>query len=161
MEEITGRSGKPARATDPLPKVPQDGGSGGKTGEYEVGYGRPPLHSRFGKGNNFGKGRRKGSKNFGTIVNEALGAKVPAKVNGRTRKMTKAELAMHQLANKASAGDLKAIDKAITLQERYGPRDEGEEPSAEEQKVDLETLREYLAFRGMVEGRGEWEDQGG
>jgi hypothetical protein len=45
---------------------------------YSVGYGRPPLHSRFGSGNKQGKGRRKGSKNLKTIVNEAFGAKMAA-----------------------------------------------------------------------------------
>lgn len=115
-------------------------------GHYDVGYGKPPVATQFPKGNKMGKGRPKGSKNLKTIVNEALGVKVPAKINGKTMKLSKGELAIHQLANKASAGDLKAIEKVIALQERYGPQEDPQGPSPEQTRIDVETLRDHLAL---------------
>lgn len=123
--------------------------------EREVGYGKPPVAHRFAKGNKLGKGRPKGSKNLKTIVNEAFGVKVPAKIGGQTRKLTKIELAIHQLANKASAGDLKAIGKAIAMHEQYGPQEDPAGPSPEQTQTNLEALEDYLALHKMFEGGSE------
>ncbi|MCZ8170611.1 MAG: DUF5681 domain-containing protein, partial [Brevundimonas sp.] len=130
---------------------PQTGGiqSGeGKQDDYEVGYAKPPKATQFKPGNKFGKGRPKGAKNFATIVNEALGAKVPAKINGKTKKVTKIELAVHQLANKASSGDQKAIAKVVELYQQHGPQEPVGEISAEDSAYDLETIAHYLNMRG-------------
>ncbi len=121
-------------------------GANSSNSDYPVGYGKPPVHSQFGAGNKMGRGRPKGAKNLKTIVNEALSVKVSAKINGKIVKCTKAELALHQLANKASAGDLKAIDKLIAIQERYGPQEDAGGPTAEEIQITLDTLRDHLAF---------------
>lgn len=128
--------------------------------EYKVGYGKPPKHSQFPKGNGPGKGRAKGAKNMKTIVNSATGAKVTSKSNGKLKKISKIEAAVHQLANKAAAGDLKAIEKLIALYERYGPEEQSLIPTQEETKADLETLKNYLAMLqlgedGNEEGEGD------
>lgn len=137
------------------------GGIGASTAEpYQVGKGKPPLHTQFKKGNKLGKGRPKGAKNFKTIVNEVLGAKVTAKINGKAVKISKTELAMHQLSNKAGAGDLKAIDKVIAMEERYGPQEDSAGPSREEIVRDLDTLRDYLSLYDMFAEGGE-EDAAG
>ena len=86
-----------------------------------------------------------------TIVNSATGAKVTTKSNGKLKKITKIEAAVHQLANKAAAGDVKAIDKLIALHERYGPEEHSTLPTAEETKVNLETLQNYLAMQKFGE----------
>ncbi len=128
--------------------------------EYKVGYGKPPKHSQFPHGNGPGKGRPKGAKNMKTIVNSATGAKVTTKSNGKLKKISKIEAAVHQLANKAAAGDLKAIEKLIALYERYGPEEHSILPTQEETKADLETLKNYLAMLqlgedGNEEGEGD------
>ncbi len=131
---------------DGKPVPPSDGAGPPAAAAYEVGYGKPPKHSQYPKGNGPGKGRPKGAKNMKTIVNAASGAKVTTKINGKVKKMTKIELALLQLANKAAAGDLKAIEKLIALHERYGD-DHAIEPTAEETKADLETLKNFLAMQ--------------
>ena len=84
--------------------------------DYPVGYGKPPPHTRFRAGRSGNpQGRPKNARNSATIVREALTAKVKLTENGRTRSMSKLEVSMAQLANKAAAGDLKAIAMVIAL----------------------------------------------
>ena len=130
----------------------------GPSGEYEVGYAKPPKATQFKPGNKFGKGRPKGAKNFSTIVNEALCAKVSAKINGKTVKMTKVELSVHQLANKASSGDPKAIAKVIELYQQHGPQEQVGEISDEEAAYDFETILDHLTMNGHLAAENEVED---
>ena len=123
----------------------------GNMPSYEVGYGKPPKHSQFQMGNKSGKGRPRSSRNMQSIVREVFEDKVPAKINGKTRKISRIELSMRQLANKANAGDLKAINQQLALYERYcPPEDDGPIPE-EETAYDLETLRHYLLMQGDVD----------
>lgn len=126
--------------------------------EYKVGYGKPPKHSQFPKGNGPGKGRTKGAKNMKTIVNAAATAKVTTKSNGKLKKISKIEAAVHQLANKAAAGDLKAIDKLMAVYERYGPEEQSLLPTPEEAKADFETLQNYLAMKNIGEDVNDEEE---
>jgi len=90
--------------------------SKGDEPDYDVGYRKPPRHSQFKPGQSGnGSGRPPNSKNASTIVRQALTAKVKLRENGRTRNMSKLEVSMTQLANKAAAGDLKAIQMVISL----------------------------------------------
>ena len=127
--------------------------------EYAVGYGKPPKHTQFPYGNGPGKGKPKGAKNMKTIVNLATAVKVTTKINGKVKKISKLELSVHQLANKAAGGDLKAIEKLIALQERYGPEEQSVEPTAEDTKADFETLKNYLALHQLSDAVN--EDQNG
>lgn len=125
------------------------------SGDDQVGYGKPPKHSQFKPGNKRGKGRKKGSKNLKTIVNEALGMKRPAKVDGQIKKLSKIEVANHQLANAAAEGDHKSIMAANDYWERFGPQEDPEGPSRHQTKANLETLREYLELWDMFKGNEE------
>ena len=81
-----------------------------------VGYTRPPLATRFqpGKSGN-PKGRPKGSRNFGTVLDKELDTRITVTENGKRKKITKREAAAKQLANKGAAGDPKAM--SILLKE--------------------------------------------
>ena len=61
-----------------------------KTGDYEVGYGKPPPHTRFAKGQSGNpRGRPCGAKNFTTLLEEALDEAVTVTENGGRRKVSK------------------------------------------------------------------------
>lgn len=128
--------------------------------DYEVGYKKPPKHSQFKPGNKLGKGRRHGSKALKTIVKEAIALKLPAKIGGKQKSLTKGELAIHQLATKASQGDLKAIEKLIPLMERFGPQDDPDGPDPRKLNLDFETLRDILAMKDKLNPPANEEEDG-
>src|SRR6266851_8865101 len=74
--------------------------------DYQVGYGKPPMHSRFKKGESGNpKGRPKGSKNVATLLEKELKQRVMITENGRRRSITKQEAMVKHLVNKAVSGD--------------------------------------------------------
>jgi Family of unknown function (DUF5681) len=114
---------------------------------YEVGYGKPPREHQFGYGNKMAKGRRRGSRNIGTIYNELAKVKVATKVGDRIKKVPKREIVLTQLINNAVKGDFKAITKIIDLEERYGPREDAAGSSAEQMQRDRAALQTFLDLR--------------
>jgi Family of unknown function (DUF5681) len=84
--------------------------------DYEVGYGKPPVHTRFQKGQSGNpKGRPRGRKNLSSLLNDALNGWVIVVENGRRKKITKREAIITQLVNKSAAADLKATQIVIAL----------------------------------------------
>jgi hypothetical protein len=76
---------------------------------YETGFGKPPKATQFKKGASPNpRGRPKGSKNLATVVRDEGNQPVEVVENGRRRKLTKLEIFVRQIFNKASGGDLKA-----------------------------------------------------
>ncbi len=91
---------------------------------YEVGYGKPPKHSQFRPGQSGNpKGKRKGAKNFDTILHEILHRKLSVRDRGSIRQVTLIEAMLLKFAEGALRGDPKA---AAFLLGRYAP------PAAEE-----------------------------
>ena len=81
-----------------------------------VGYGKPPVETRFQKGRSGNpKGRPKGSKNVQTIIRQVGREKVRITENGRTRSVTKNEAVVQRCAAKAMAGDHKAMQQFFAL----------------------------------------------
>lgn len=77
--------------------------------DYEVGYGRPPKHTRFQPGQSgHKKGRSAGSKNFTTIFAEELARPVTLTENGKRRRMPKRQALAKQVINKALSNDARA-----------------------------------------------------
>jgi hypothetical protein len=82
---------------------------------YETGYRKPPKHRQFEKGKSGNpRGRPKGSKNFATIFHEVGRQKIKVTDNGVTREITKFEASAMQLLNKASTGDMRALNTLVT-----------------------------------------------
>lgn len=84
--------------------------------DYEVGDCRPPVQTRFQKGQSGNpKGRPKGSKNLKTDLLELLAEKVAVTENGRARKIPKQRLMLMTLIAKAIKGDTKATGIVLQL----------------------------------------------
>ena len=82
----------------------------------KVGYGNPPKHSRFRKGQSGNaRGRPKNSRNFATDLQEMLGGKMTIAENGRRRKVSTQQAALLRLQEKALKGDARALDKLLGL----------------------------------------------
>ena len=81
-----------------------------KEPEYEVGYGKPPRHTRFVKGRSGNpRGRPAGTKNLKTLLSEALNEPVIVTENGGSRKVTKRQAIITQLVNRSATADFRAI----------------------------------------------------
>ena len=87
-----------------------NGRSRRRNGDYEVGYGKPPRHTRFKKGQSGNpRGRPRGAKNLPTLLSEALNERVIVTENGGQRSITKRQAIITQLVNRSATADLRAI----------------------------------------------------
>jgi len=86
----------------------------------EVGYGKPPKHTRLKPGQSGNpKERRKSSKNFNFDLDEVLRAKVQIRESGKPKKAASQQAALRRLTGKAVKGDARALEKLLVLaQER-------------------------------------------
>ncbi len=81
-----------------------------KNDEYEVGYRKPPKHSRFKKGNSGNpRGKPRGTRNSATLLKQALLASVLVKQNGHQTKTTKLRVIVTRLIHQAMQGDYPSI----------------------------------------------------
>ena len=91
--------------------------NGTKDRNYEIGYGKPPRHTQFRKGQSGNpKGRPRGAKNSATLLNEALDEPVVVTENGRRKTITKKQVIVKQIVNKAAGGDYRAIQLLLLNQ---------------------------------------------
>ena len=122
---------------------------GERGGAYEVGYGKPPLHSRFGKGRSGNpRGRPRASKNLGTLLNDALNERVVVVENGRRQRISKREAIIAQLVNQSAKADLRAIKIHLDIQQQIDGRaaaagENGDSPDKLD-KTDQSIIDRYL-----------------
>jgi hypothetical protein len=77
--------------------------------DYQVGYGRPPEHSRFAPGQSGNiKGRPKGSQNLSAIVARLARQQMTVKEGGRPRRVSRFEALYLTLWAQAYKGNAKA-----------------------------------------------------
>jgi hypothetical protein len=87
---------------------------------YEVGYGKPPEHTRFKPGQSGNpRGRKPGSKNVMTLLEETLFATVKVRENGKVRRVPAIQACFLNLRNLAMKGDSKALDRFLRLASLY------------------------------------------
>ena len=116
------------------------------TRDYEVGYGKPPLHTRFQKGKSGNpKGRPRGKKNMSTLLSTALNASIVVVANGRRKKITKREAIVTQLVNKSAAADLKATQIVLAMLRELESQDDGSADPAVFTEADHEIIRRIQA----------------
>ena len=85
-------------------------------GEYKVGRGRPPLHTRFKKGQSGNpRGPRPRPKDLPALLVAALNEPVVVTANGVSRRITKREAVVAQLVDKSTGADLRATQMLIDM----------------------------------------------
>jgi len=110
--------------------------------DYEVGYGRPPEHTRFMKGHSGNaRGRPRGAKNLATLLGEALDEKVTVTENGRRRKITKREAIVTVLVNRSAQADLKATQILLGMMQEIERRTGGSAEPASLSEADRHVLQ--------------------
>jgi hypothetical protein len=100
-------------------------------GKHEVGYARPPVHSRFKKGQSGNrKGRPPGSGGFATILRKVLGEKVSVREGDKVWLISKMEAIVRSLSLKALKGDQRATATVFALALQHGQLEEKPENRA-------------------------------
>lgn len=116
---------------------------------YDVGYKKPPQHSRFQPGQSGNpKGRPKGAKGMTTLLEKAMKETVTVQKNGKPYKVSKLEVAITQMANKAAQGDLKAIQYLTPLLRDMEAKAEGQKKDMTLTEADLECIRQLPKMYG-------------
>lgn len=86
----------------------------------EVGYGKPPVHTRFKPGQSGNpRGRPKGQRNLAGEIERAMAMPVPVTVNGRRRKVSTITALVWRLREKALNGDLKSLQMLFALSQAH------------------------------------------
>jgi hypothetical protein len=93
--------------------------------DYEVGYGKPPRHTRFKKGQSGNpRGRPNGSNNLSTLLSEALNEPVIVAEDGGRRTISKRRAIITQLVNRSAKGDLRALKILLDILQEIERRTE-------------------------------------
>jgi hypothetical protein len=115
---------------------------------YSVGYGRPPASSQFKPGQSGNpKGRPKGVRNSSSMAREALERPINVKVKGTSRKMSVRKAGYRRLAEKAVAGDVKALDYLLSLERAELPTGPDHAQSEPLSAKDVELLQSFFDRR--------------
>ena len=91
--------------------------------DYEIGYKRPPVATRFKKGNRANpRGRPRGSKNLATLLEQALDQAADADPGERHGRLTKRDLVVARLVERSAGADLAATKLLFELLRKIDPR---------------------------------------
>jgi len=91
------------------------------TGDYEVGYKKPPRHTQFQKGKSGNKGGRpKRSVDVKASVTKMLSDPVLVRIDGKAKKMSTLDASLVTLKANMLKGDLKALMAFIRLASLVG-----------------------------------------
>ncbi len=122
--------------------------SGGHDPHRPIGHGNPPRHSQFKKGQSGNpRGRPKGRKDFATMVDEALYARIRVRDQGRHKTLTMLEAILLRIRKGALEGDPKCIDRIFRLMPliQKPQRDDNENASTPlDPDMDKQILEEFL-----------------
>jgi hypothetical protein len=115
-------------------------------GDFEVGYGKPPRHTRFKTGRSGNpRGRRPGSRNLSTLLGEALNEPVIVAENGGRRKISKREAIIKQLVNQSAQGDWRAAKLLLDILQDIERQTEPQTPESSFGSADEKVIEQLKA----------------
>jgi hypothetical protein len=113
-----------AERKEPTDQTPDD--------SYEVGYGKPPMQTRFKPGQSGNpRGRPRGTKNLKTDLLEELDEKIVIREGDRSQKVSKQRALLKSVVNRAIKGDARATSIALSTMMRLLETGEGAPAVAE------------------------------
>jgi hypothetical protein len=117
---------------------------------YEIGYKKPPRHSRFKPGQSGNsKGRPKKAKSLNTIVREHLTQKVPVRTANGEKKISRIEAVLHKTLEQAMKGNPRALAELIKLYASAVPEEKADHDLGQHDEdltaTDLAILEAYRA----------------
>jgi hypothetical protein len=133
-----------------------------KRQSYEVGYRRPPKATQFkaGKSGN-PRGRPKGTRTVGAILQDILQQRIPVTENGKTRRLPALEVILRRLTHDAMRSEPRALKLLLALHDRYGESPEAAIQLDDILAEDKEILANFLnkpassADRSKMQGKEE------
>jgi hypothetical protein len=114
--------------------------------DYEVGRGKPPVHTRFRKGQS-GNPRGPRPKNLPALLVDALNEKVVVTIDGERQEITKREAIVTQLVNESTRANLRAT-KMLTDMLKDAEKKAGAAPPPEQSPF---TPADKEVVKGFVE----------
>lgn len=125
------------------------------TDDYEVGFGRPPMHSRFRAGESGNpKGRPKKARNFKTLFLEEANTPINVREGGGEQEISKLHAVVKRDMERAIKGSDRAADRVQKNALLFMADDETENARAPVSAADhaiLDRFKERIASEAAVE----------
>ena len=98
--------------------------------KYAVGYGKPPLHTRWEKGRSGNpKGRPKRQRDITQLLNTLLAQRIVVRTGKTTKRMSRLDHLLHRAFENAVAGDPRLIRLVLDEARKAEERRENDEPA--------------------------------
>ncbi len=144
------KTASPASETAEVQESATQKSDGDESGDYDVGYRKPPTKSQFKSGRSGNpKGRPKGIKNFKTELAEELQERVVVREGGKTQAVSKQRAMLKRLTEKALQGDARAASLIVNMVARFLDQSEDDDRST---PLTAEDLRIIENFRARLAG---------